>query len=156
MGKKIEYNPNAVLYRWNYREDDALVRLIGTDPALNDKARFFRWLDEPGGWERREEWSQGASNVTAVDHRVGAASGWPGAHPLTRAVGRPKKEIADDDKPVSVATSLRRAELFEIMQRAARARQSVSEWVAAAVRAQLGAVDTGTIVKEEEARDGAA
>jgi hypothetical protein len=137
MTKKLEYNVDAVLYRWNYREDDGLVRLIGTDPDLKDKARFFRWIDEPLGWTRREIWAQGASNVTAVDQRVGTGSGWPGALPVTRPLGRPKKELAKDDQPVTVTTSLRRGELFEIMRRAADARLSVSEWVADVVRGQL-------------------
>lgn len=138
MAKKTEFDPYAVLYRWNYREEDGLVRFVGTDPELKDKARFFRWIDEPDGWNRREGWSQGAANVTAVDLRSGSRSCWPGATPVVRPPGRPKKELAEDDRPVSVSTSLRRIELFEIMRRAAAAHQSVSEWVAAIVRVELG------------------
>jgi len=137
MTKKIAYDPNALLFRWNYREDDGLVRLIGTDPELKTKARWFRWPDVPGGWEQREEWAQGTANATPADNRVGLVSGWPGAVPVSRAPGRPKKDVADDDRPVSVSTSLRRAELFEIMKLASSSRQSVSEWVAAVLRDRL-------------------
>jgi hypothetical protein len=138
MGKKIEYSPHALLFRWNYREDDGAVRLVGTDPELKDAARFFRWIDEPGGWDRREPWVQATANATQVEHKVGFASGWPGAQPISRPLGRPRKDVAEDDRPVSVSTSLRRAELFEIQRLAADARQSVSEWVASALRARLG------------------
>jgi hypothetical protein len=138
MAKQLEYDPNAILYRWIYKEDDGNVRLIGTDPALKDTTKFFRWIDEPHGWEQREPWSQGTVNATAIQHKIGARSGWTGAIPLpSRPVGRPRKEVAEEDRPVSVSTSMRRAELFEIMRRAGEEKMTVSEWVAGVLRDRL-------------------
>lgn len=132
------YDQNAILYRWLYKEDDGFVRLIGTDPALADRSQFFRWSDEPGGWSRREPWPQGAANVEPLDNAAGAQSGWPGATPVPgRSPGRPRKEVADDDRPINITASVRRGELFEIQRRAAEARKSVSEWIAGVIRAQL-------------------
>ena len=135
MGK--QYDPNALLYQWRFREDDNLPRLIGTDPALSDRSKFFRWINEPGGWERREPWPHGATNVEALDNSAGLASGWPGAFPLRGKPGRPRKEVADDDRPITMSISIRRAEVFEIQRRASDARQTVSEWIASAVRAEI-------------------
>lgn len=133
------FDPNALLYRWIYREDDGLPRLIGTDPALADRSKFFRWVNVPHGWNDREPWPQGTANTEALSHQDGAASGWPGAVPLPSAPrGRPRKEFAsNDDRPVSVSASVRRAELFEIQKIASEERKSVSEWVCDAIRAQL-------------------
>ena len=135
MGK--QFDPNALLYRWSFREDDGLPRLIGTDPALEDRSKFFRWVDEPGGWERRQPWPHGATNVETLDNAAGAASGWPGALPLRSGPGRPRKEIPDDDRPVTVSLSVRRAEVFEIQRHASDARKTVSEWISGVVRAEL-------------------
>ena len=135
MGK--QYDPNALLYRWSFREDDNLPRLIGTDPALSDRSKFFRWINEPGGWARREPWPHGATNVEALDNSAGLASGWPGAVPLRGKPGRPRKEIADDDRPITMSLSIRRAEVFEIQRLASDARQTVSEWIAGVVRAEI-------------------
>jgi hypothetical protein len=132
-----QYDPQALLYRWNFREDDNLPRLIGTDPALADRSKFFRWTNEPGGWERREPWPHGATNVEALDNAAGLGSGWPGATPLRARPGRPVKEIADDDRPVTVSISIRRAEVYEIQRYASDARKTVSEWVGSVVRAEL-------------------
>lgn len=132
------YDPNALLYRWSFREDDNLPRLIGTDPALSDRSKFFRWINEPGGWDRREPWPHGATNVEALDNSAGVASGWPGAQPLPpRPRGRPVKEVAEDDRPVTVSFSIRRAAMFEIQRRASDGRQTVGEWIAGVVRAEL-------------------
>jgi hypothetical protein len=137
MTKRIEYEPNAILYRWNFKEDDGKIRLIGTDPAIADLTKLFRWIDEPHGWEGREPWLGGTVTATRVEHKLGAHSGWTGAIPVSRSPGRPKREIADDDRPVSVSTAVRRAELFEIMRRAADAKQTVAQWVAAVLREKL-------------------
>jgi hypothetical protein len=135
MGK--QFDPNAILYRWSFREDDNLPRLIGTDPALADRSKFFRWINEPSGWERREPWPHGATNVEALDNVAGTASGWPGALPLRAQPGRPRKEVADDDRPVTMSFSIRRAEVYAIQRHASDARQTVSEWISGAVRAVL-------------------
>ena len=132
-----KFDPQALLYRWNFREDDGLPRLIGTDPALADRSKFFRWINEPGGWERREPWPHGATNVEALENTAGTVSGWPGAVPLRGSPGRPRKELADDDRPVTMSLSLRRVEVFEIQQLASGDRKTVSEWLAAVVRAEL-------------------
>jgi hypothetical protein len=133
------YDQNAILYRWLYKAEDGVALFIGTDPALADRAKFFRWRDESGGWDRREPWSQGASDVQPIDNAAGTSSGWPGSVPLPgRGPGRPRKEVADDDRLAAVTASIRRSELFEIQRRAAEARKSVSEWIACAIRAQLG------------------
>jgi hypothetical protein len=138
-----QYPPNAILYRWLYREDDNLVRLIGTDPALDDRARFFRWVNEPGGWERREPWPNGSANTESVDNAIGAASGWPGAVSLRGKAGRPPKDLAEGDKPASVKASVRRVELYEIQRLASTAQQSVSEWVTSAIRDKLARASEG-------------
>lgn len=135
MGKK--YDPNALLYRWIYRDDDDRPRLIGTDPEIADRSKFFRWVNEPGGWERREQWPQGATNVESLDNSAGIASGWPGALPLRAVPGRPRKEVAEDDRPVTMSLSVRRAEVFEIQRYASDARKTVSEWIGSVVRAEL-------------------
>lgn len=135
MGKK--YDPNAILYRWTFREDDNLPRLIGTDPALADRSKFFRWVNEPGGWERCEPWPHGATNVEALDNAAGITSGWPGAFPLRATPGRPRKEVAEDDRPVTMSLSIRRAEVFEIQRHASDVRKTVSEWIGSVVRAEL-------------------
>lgn len=135
MGK--QYDPQALLYRWIFREDDNLPRLIGTDPALSDRSKFFRWINEPGGWERREPWPTGATNVEALDNSAGIASGWPGATPLRSKLGRPRKEVPDDDRLVAMSLSVRRADVFEIQRLASEARQTVSEWVAGVVRSEI-------------------
>jgi hypothetical protein len=132
-----QYDPNALLYRWIFREEDNLPRLIGTDPALADRSKFFRWINEPGGWERRDPWPHGATNVEALDNSVGLASGWPGAVPLRGKPGRPVKEVADDDRPITVSCSIRRAEVFEIQRLASDTRRTVSEWIAGVVRAEI-------------------
>ena len=131
VGNQIE----GLLYRWIFREDDGLVRFIGTDPALGDDLQLFRWVNEPGGWDRREPWSQGIANAEKIDSVMAAVSGWPGAK---RGPGRPKKEVPEDDRPISVSASVRRAELFEMQRLASEQRKSVSEWIASAIRAQLG------------------
>ena len=135
MGKK--YDPNALLYRWAFREDDNLPRLIGTDPELADRSKFFRWVNEPGGWNQREPWPHGATNVEALDNAAGITSGWPGAFPLRGVPGRPRKEVAEEDRPVTMSISLRRAEVFEIQRHASDARKTVSEWIGSVVRAEL-------------------
>ena len=135
MGK--QYDPQAILYRWMYREDDDLPRLIGTDPDLADRSKFFRWIDEPGGWLRKEPWSQGATNVQALDNSAGLASGWPGAIPLAPKRGRPTKDVAEDDKLVPVNVTVRRAEMFDIQRLASDARQTVPEWAASVIRAEI-------------------
>lgn len=135
MGK--QFDPNALLYRWSYREDDNLPRLIGTDPALADRSKFFRWINEPGGWERREPWPSGATNVETLDNSAGVASGWPGAIPIRAKLGRPRKEVEGDDRPVTLSLSIRRAEVFEIQRLASDARLTVSEWIGSVVRAEL-------------------
>lgn len=137
MGKV--YDPHAILYRWLFKEEDGLVRLIGTDPALADRSRLFRWIDQPGGWDDREPWPQGVTNTEIIDNAVGAVSGWPGAVPVRVSPGRPRnKEVAgSEDRSINVSASVRRTELFEIQRVASAARQSVSEWVADAIRAQL-------------------
>ena len=135
MGK--QFDPNALLYRWNFREDDNLPRLIGTDPELADRSKFFRWISEPGGWERREPWPHGATNVEALDNEAGTTSGWPGALPSRAKLGRPRKEVSEEDRPVTLSFSIRRAEVFEIQRYASDARQTVSEWMGSVVRAEL-------------------
>ena len=135
MGK--QYDPHALLYRWNFREDDNLPRLIGTDPELADRSKFFRWVNEPGGWDRREPWPHGATNVEALDNSAGLASGWPGAVPVRGKPGRPRKDVPDDERPVTLSLSLRRAEVFEVQRLAADARQTVGEWIGSVVRAEL-------------------
>lgn len=136
MGKL--YDPNALLYRWLYREEDNLQRLIGTDPALGDRSKFFRWINEPDGWEQREPWPAGATNVETLDNAAGAKSGWPGAAPVPAKRGRPPNDVAEDDRLVTVSLSVRRAEVYEIQRHASDARKTVSEWIGAAVRAELG------------------
>lgn len=134
-----QFDPNALLYRWHFREDDNLPRLIGTDPALADRSKFFRWVNEPGGWEKREPWPHGATNVEAVDNVAGTASGWPGALPLRAKLGRPRKEVAEEDRLVAVSVSIRRPDLYEIQRYAGEARQTVSEWIGGMVRIELEA-----------------
>lgn len=135
MGK--QFDPNALLYRWSFREDDNLPRLIGTDPSLADRSKFFRWINEPGGWERREAWPHGATNVEVLDNAAGLTSGWPGAVPLRAKLGRPRKEVADEDRLVAMSLSIRRADVFEIQRLASDARQTVSEWISGVVRAEI-------------------
>lgn len=143
------YDPNAILYRWRFKEEDGLIRLIGTDPAVADRSRLFRWIDQPGGWDDREPWSQGTMNAELIDNALGFTSGWPGAKPITKPVGRPRNKIeGPPDKPINVSASIKRVELFEIQRLASAAEQSVAEWVASAIRAQLRQelariVDTG-------------
>lgn len=133
-----QYDPNALLYCWAYREEDGQLRLIGTDPALADRARFFRWIAQPGGWDQREPWPAGIANAELVDNATGAASGWPGAVPLRAKPGRPRKEYEDEDeRPASINTTMKRAELFEIQRRASEEHKSVSEWAAGVLRAEL-------------------
>lgn len=132
-----QYDPQALLYRWSFREDDNLPRLIGTDPSLADRSKFFRWINEPGGWAKREPWPHGPTNVEAVDNSAGLASGWPGAVPIRPKLGRPVKEVPEDDKLVATSVSIRRAELFKVQRLASDARQTVSEWVASVVRAEI-------------------
>ena len=143
-----QFDPNAILFRWAFREDDDLPRLIGTDPALADRSKFFRWVDEPGGWERREPWPRGAVNVEVVPHGAGTVSLWPGAIPLrARPDCRPQKEYAtEDDRPVTVSLSLRRAELFEIQRRASVERKTVSEWLAHVMRTEIA---SGNVMRTE-------
>ena len=137
-----QYDPNAILFRWNFREEDNLPRLIGTDPALADRSKFFRWVDEPGGWERREAWLHGAVNVEVADNAAGSASNWPGAVAPRGKPGRPRKEFEDEgDRPVTVSLSVRRAEIFEIQRLASLDRKTVSEWLASVVRAELAPAD---------------
>ena len=145
MGK--QYDPEALLYRWVFKEDDNLPRLIGTDPELADRTKFFRWINEPGGWERREPWTQGATNVEAVDNSMGITSGWPGAIPQSgakRGPGRPRKEVADEDRLVVISVSIRRAEMFDIQRIASDSRQTVPEWATAVVRAELDRLSKAT------------
>jgi len=133
------YDPNALLYRWIYREEDNLQRLVGTDPALADRSKFFRWINEPDGWERREPWPAGTTNVETLDNAAGVLSAWPGAVPLPAKRGRPpKEEVAEDDRVVTLSLSVRRAELYEIQRHASDARKTVTEWLGATVRAELG------------------
>jgi hypothetical protein len=132
-----QYPKSALLYRWLYREDDGLVRLIGTDPALDNRALFFRWINQPGGWDDREPWASGSANTESVDNAIGTASGWPGAVPLRARPGRPPKDLADGDKTAPVQGSVRRTELYEIQRLASTAQQSVSEWVTGAIREKL-------------------
>ena len=132
-----QYDPQALLYRWSFREDDNLPRLIGTDPSLGDRSKFFRWINEPGGWAKREPWPHGPTNVEAVDNSAGLTSGWPGAVPMRPKLGRPIKDVPEDDKLVATSISIRRAELFKIQRLASDARQTVSEWVASVVRAEI-------------------
>lgn len=139
---RFAYPPNAKLYKYRFKEDDGLPRLIGTDPA-NSEILWFRWIHQPHGWEHREPWTapvlEQPISDELTDNAFGAHSGWPGAIPLTRPPGRPKIEREEEDRPVSISTSMRRAELFEIMARAAASKQSVSEWVAAQLRTALSA-----------------
>ncbi len=138
-----QFDSNALLYRWNYREADGSSRFIGTDPAIGlGDGRWFRWINEPGGWDRREPWPQGTANAEKVANAVALISGWPGAVPMSRGRGRPKKELADDDRPTSVSASVRRSELYEMQLLASAARKSVSEWIAGVIREQLAAVRT--------------
>lgn len=131
------YDPNALLYRWIYREEDNLPRMIGTDPALADRSKFFRWVNEPGGWEHREPWSAGTANTEVLDNSAGIASGWPGAQVLRPKLGRPRKEVEEADRPVTLSFSIRRADVFEIQRRASDARRTVSEWLGDVVRGRL-------------------
>jgi hypothetical protein len=147
-----QYDPNALLYRWLYREDDGLPQLIGTDPELADRSKFFRWVDEPNGWEKRIPWSQGAVNVEPLANSAGFASGWPGALPIRAKPGRPRKEVADDDRPVTVSLSVRRSEIFEIQNLASSARKTVSEWLGGVVRAELERVAKNQVPPHEDAR----
>lgn len=136
--RKLEYDPNSVLYRHKYKDDGGCFILVGSDPELADPTKLFRWLDEPVGWEKRELWSQGVTELIPVVNPVGGRSGWPGAIPLApRPPGRPRKDLPVEDQIVKVSASLRRAELFEIMRLAADSRQSVAEWVAATLRERL-------------------
>ena len=135
-----KFDPNALLYRWLYREEDNLQRLIGTDPALADRSKFFRWVNVENGWEQREPWPAGPTNVEALDNVAGAKSGWPGAIPLRAKPGRPLKDVAEDDRLVTLSLSVRRAEVFEIQRLASAARKTVSEWIGAAVRAEIARV----------------
>ena len=137
MGKSKQYDPNALLYRWLFREDDQLPRLIGTDPALADRSKFFRWVNEPTGWERREPWPQGATNIEVLDNSAGLASGWPGAIPIPATMGRPRKEVPDDDRLISMNFSIRRGDVFDVQRLASDARQTVSEWISGVIRAEL-------------------
>lgn len=133
-----QFDPNALLFCSNYREEDGRLVLIGTDPALSDRSKYFRWVDEPGGWERRAAWPAGITNAESAHNAAGVQSGWPGAIPLRGKPGRPAKELAADDRSVHVSTLLRRAELFDIQRRASDAKQSVSEWISTTIRAELG------------------
>lgn len=137
MGKSKTYDPNALLYLWDFREDDNLPRLIGTDPDLADRSTFFRWINEPAGWERREPWSHGATSVKPLDNAAGLTSGWPGALPIPAKMGRPRNEVADDDKLISMSFSIRRADVFDVQRLASEARQTVSEWLSSVVRAEI-------------------
>lgn len=137
MGKSKQYDPNALLYRWLFREDDQLPRLIGTDPALADRSKFFRWVNEPTGWERREPWPQGATNIEVLDNSAGLASGWPGAIPIPATMGRPRKEVSDEDRLISMNFSIRRGDVFDVQRLASDARQTVSEWISGVIRAEL-------------------
>jgi len=134
------YNENAVLYRHKYKDDGGQFVLIGTDPVDPDPTKLFRWLDEAGGWSKREVWARGAADLLQIAHPAGLRSGWPGAIPLPpRQPGRPRKDVPVDDQVVKVSASLRRAELFEVMRLAADARQSVAEWVAETLRERIRA-----------------
>jgi hypothetical protein len=138
VGKSAKnYDPNAILYRWMFREDDGLPRLIGTDPSWADRSKFFRWIDEPGGWERREPWPQGATNIQALDNSAGLASGWPGAIPIPAKMGRPRNEASDEDKVVSTSFSIRRGDLLDVQRLASDARKTTSEWISEVVRKEI-------------------
>jgi len=142
------YDPNALLYRWLYREDDNLPCLIGTDPDLADRAKFFRWVNEPDGWSRREPWPTGTSNTEVLDNGAGLASGWPGAIPLRAKPGRPPKDIAEDDRLVTLSLSVRRVEVFDIQRFASDARKTVSEWLGGVVRGEIARLSSSTSTKE--------
>ena len=136
MTKK--YDPNALLYLWTLKEEDGIMRLIGTDPALADRSTFFRWKNVPGGWDHREPWPHGPLNADPCANAKGEHSGWPGASPLpARPVGRPRKEVSADERPTNLSTSVRRSELFVIQKLASEDRKSVSEWVASVIRDRL-------------------
>lgn len=138
MGK--QFDPNALLYSWNFREEDGLPRLIGTNPELADRSQFFRWINEPGGWERHEPWPQGATNVQALDNSAGLASGWPGATPLRGKPGRPRKDpVPENDRTVALSISVRRADVIDIQRRASNANKTVSEWLVGIVHDALKA-----------------
>jgi len=138
VGKSVkQYDPNAILYRWLFREDDQLPRLIGTDPELADRSRFFRWIDEPGGWEKREPWPQGATNIQSLDNAAGTTSGWPGAIPIPAKMGRPRNEATDEDKVVSMSFSIRRGDLIDLQRVASDARQTTTEWISGVIRAEI-------------------
>lgn len=146
------YDPNAILYRWLFKEEDGLVRLIGTDPALVDRDRLFRWIDQPGGWDDREPWPQNATNADLIDNALGVASGWPGSVPVRKPPGRPRKDLGPEDRSINVSASVRRAELFEIQRAASAAQQSVAEWVADAIRSQLR-IQQSKLVDKEPAKE---
>ena len=137
MAKAREYAPSARLF--SEKDIEGKLWLIGTDPVLNDAAVFFRWPNEPHGWERRVPHAGGTAGANALEPQAGTYSCWPGATPVVRPVGRPPKDVAPEDKSISVSTSLRRAELLEIMQRASRIGMTVSEWVAVTIRGRLAA-----------------
>lgn len=135
------YNENVVLYRHKYKDEDTgLIVLVGHDPAESDASKLFRWLDAAGEWAHRSVWSEGVADLLPLPHPAGLRSGWPGAIPLPpRPAGRPRKNVSVDDQAVKISASLRRAELFEIMQLAAAAHQSVAEWAAETLRERLRA-----------------
>ncbi len=136
------YSENAVLYRHRYKDESGSFVLVGNDPADPDVGKLFRWLDESGGWEKRELWAHGLADLLQLAHPAGLRSGWPGAIPLPpRQPGRPRKDVPVDDQIVKVSASLRRAELFEVMRLAADAHQSVAEWVAETLRARIRETD---------------
>jgi hypothetical protein len=137
MTKQREYSPSAQLLV--EKDADGKSWLIGTDPVLQDTTVLFRWPNEPHGWERRTPHTDGTAGATAVAPPFGTHSCWPGSIPVVRAVGRPRKEVAQEDRPISVSTSMRRGELLEIMQRAAAEKLTVSEWVAVTIRSRLAA-----------------
>lgn len=137
MAKQREYDPSARLFL--EKDADGKPWLIGTDPVLQDTTVLYRWPNEPHGWERRTPHAAGFAGATAVEPPFGTHSCWPGAIPVVRAVGRPRKEVAQEDRPISVSTSMRRGELLEIMQRAAAEKLTVSEWVAVTIRSRLAA-----------------
>jgi len=145
VGKSAKnYDPNAILYRWLFREDDQLPRLIGTDPALADRSKFFRWIDEPNGWERREPWPQGATNIQSLDNSAGLTSGWPGAVPIPAKLGRPRNEATDDDKLVSMSFKIRREDVFDVQRLASEARQTTSEWISGVIKTAIDRHSKGT------------
>jgi hypothetical protein len=138
--RKLQYDPSALLYCHRYKDDDGSLVLVGNDPAIADPTvGLFRWRDVSAGWESRTAWTGGAADLSVIPPAAGARSGWPGAIPLPpRQPGRPRKEVSEDDRPVLVRASIRRAEYFAIMRLAADAQQSVPEWVATILRERLG------------------